>query len=161
MHVPHRNNTPAIPSNRPDHGNMASVEKSICKPALLSIVEPVVGNIDAIAFKHFLSSGEIKSAFFQGFFALGRIKLDIHRQPPITSVRNDGLLCRLHRTISTRLGESVTTKIEKSILAYSAASSAASPRSTLTRRETPFSAIVTPNRRCIRLIVTALWVTIR
>ena len=46
--------------------------------------------------------------------------------------------------------------------AYSAASRrSAPPRSTLTRRLTPFSTIVTPNRRCIRLIVTALWVTIR
>ena len=53
---------------------------------------------------------------------------------------------------------SVQTAMDK---AYSAASSAASPRSTLTSRETPFSAIVTPNKRCIRLIVTALWVTIR
>ena len=46
--------------------------------------------------------------------------------------------------------------------AYSAASnSSAPPRSTLTRRLTPFSIIVTPNRRCILLMVTALWVTIR
>ena len=45
---------------------------------------------------------------------------------------------------------------------HSAANSAsAPPRSTLTRRLTPFSTIVTPNRRCMRLIVTALWVTIR
>ena len=45
---------------------------------------------------------------------------------------------------------------------HSAASSrSALPRSTLTRRLTPFSTIVTPNRRCIRLIVTALCVTIR
>jgi len=37
----------------------------------------------------------------------------------------------------------------------------ASPRSTLSRRDTPRSCMVTPNRRCMRLIVTALWVTIR
>lgn len=37
----------------------------------------------------------------------------------------------------------------------------APPRSTETRRLTPCSTMVTPNKRCIRLIVTALWVTIR
>src|SRR5690606_1656355 len=42
-----------------------------------------------------------------------------------------------------------------------ARSSSAPPRSTLTSRLTPFSTMVTPNSRCIRLIVTALWVTIR
>jgi len=44
---------------------------------------------------------------------------------------------------------------------YSAAISAAAPRSTETSRLTPCSTIVTPNRRCMRLIVAALWVTIR
>ena len=45
---------------------------------------------------------------------------------------------------------------------YSAASSvSAPPKSTDTSRLTPRSTIVTPNSRCIRLIVTALWVTIR
>ena len=45
---------------------------------------------------------------------------------------------------------------------YSAANNSSAPsRSTLTSRETPRSTMVTPNRRCIRLIVTALWVTIR
>lgn len=45
---------------------------------------------------------------------------------------------------------------------YSAANnSSAPPRSTETRRLTPCSTMVTPNRRCIRLIVTALWVTMR
>ena len=45
---------------------------------------------------------------------------------------------------------------------YSAASRlSAPPRSTETSRLTPRSTIVTPNRRCIRAIVTALWVTIR
>lgn len=45
---------------------------------------------------------------------------------------------------------------------YSAASSrSAPPRSTLTSRDTPFSIMVTPNRRCMRAMVTALWVTIR
>ena len=41
---------------------------------------------------------------------------------------------------------------------YSAAASncSAPPRSTLTRRLTPRSIIVTPNRRCMRAIVTAL-----
>ena len=47
-------------------------------------------------------------------------------------------------------------------LRHSAASSrSAPPRSTETSRLTPCSIIVTPNSRCIRLIVTALWVTIR
>ncbi len=47
-------------------------------------------------------------------------------------------------------------------LTHSAASRlSAPPRSTLTSRLTPFSIIVTPNRRCMRLIVTALWVTIK
>ncbi len=46
--------------------------------------------------------------------------------------------------------------------AYSAAiNRSAAPRSTETRREMPCSAMVTPNRRCMRLIVTALWVTMR
>ena len=45
---------------------------------------------------------------------------------------------------------------------YSPASNpVARPRSTETSRLTPRSTIVTPNRRCIRLIVAALWVTIR
>jgi len=45
---------------------------------------------------------------------------------------------------------------------HSAASSdSAPPRSTETSRLTPRSIIVTPNSRCMRLIVTALWVTIR
>jgi uncharacterized protein len=48
------------------------------------------------------------------------------------------------------------------VLIYSAASSSsAPPRSTETSRLTPRSTMVTPNRRCMRLIVTALWVTIR
>ena len=45
---------------------------------------------------------------------------------------------------------------------YSAASSSsAPPRSTETIRLTPRSTMVTPNSRCIRLMVTALWVTMR
>ena len=45
---------------------------------------------------------------------------------------------------------------------YSAASNvSAPPRSTDTSRLTPRSTIVTPNSRCIRLIVAALCVTIR
>jgi len=42
-----------------------------------------------------------------------------------------------------------------------ASNCSAALRSTLTRRDTPRSTMVTPNRRCIRLIVTALWVTTR
>ena len=49
-----------------------------------------------------------------------------------------------------------------STAAYSAArSSSAPPRSTLTNRLMPFSIIVTPNNLCIRLMVTALCVTMR
>ena len=49
-----------------------------------------------------------------------------------------------------------------SILLYSAANNcSAPPRSTLTNRDTPCSTMVTPNSRCMRLMVTALWVTIR
>ncbi len=45
---------------------------------------------------------------------------------------------------------------------HSAASNvSAACKSTETNRLTPRSIMVTPNRRCIRLIVTALWVTIR
>ena len=45
---------------------------------------------------------------------------------------------------------------------YSAANNcSAPPRSTDTRRLTPRSTMVTPNKRCMRDMVTALWVTIR
>ena len=50
---------------------------------------------------------------------------------------------------------------DKAPIHSAASSSSAAVRSTLTSRETPFSTMVTPNRRCMRLIVTALWVTIR
>ncbi len=53
----------------------------------------------------------------------------------------------------------VTT--ERGASYYAASSCSAPPKSTLTRRLTPRSTIVTPNRRCMRLIVTALCVTIR
>src|SRR3546814_10121497 len=48
------------------------------------------------------------------------------------------------------------------IFSYSAARRAsAPPRLTDTRRLTPRSTMVTPNSRCMRAIVTALWLTMR
>jgi len=60
MHLPHRDNALSIFASCPDNCNMPSVKQTESQPALLSIVESFIGNINAIAIENFVRPGKIK-----------------------------------------------------------------------------------------------------
>ncbi len=91
--------------------------------------------------------------------------LNLNDAAPIKgSAKSAGAGGSLHLRAGLGTNRAAVVNLRAPGLSYSAASSPPSARPEgplLTSRLTPLSTIVTPNSRCMRLIVTALWVTIR